>query len=113
MRVWIGGGRIGTATSDDDDSDVAVETEEDVEAFRCRRVAEVTRAKAGNPVGGVGGVEAGEVAVAAIMPGGCWHGQWKKETPCGGCECTPKASCSIASGRDGGMDVVQARMTTG
>lgn len=65
---------MGTATSDDEDSDVAVETEEDVEAFRCRREADVTRAKAGNPVGGVGGVggvEAGEAAVAAIIPRGC------------------------------------------
>lgn len=70
MRVWMGGGRIGTATSDDEDSDVVVEIEDDVDALRCRSEAEVTRAKAGNPDGGVGGVPAGEAAVAAIVVGG-------------------------------------------
>lgn len=70
MRVWIGGGRIGTATSDDDDSEVVVEMDDDVEALRWRSEAEVTRANAGKPEGGVGGVPAGEAAVAAIVDEG-------------------------------------------
>lgn len=47
---------MGTATSDEVDSLVVVERDEEVEAFRCRIDAEVTRANAGSEVGGVGGV---------------------------------------------------------
>jgi hypothetical protein len=47
---------MGTATSDEVDSLVVVDRDEEVEAFRCRIEAEVTRANAGSEVGGVGGV---------------------------------------------------------
>lgn len=56
---------MGTATSDEVDSLVVVERDEDVEALRCRNEAEVTRANAGSEVGGVGGV----VVAADMLPG--------------------------------------------
>lgn len=79
---------MGTATSDEDDSDVAVDTEDDVEALRCSSVADVIRANAGNPVGGVGGVDAGDAAVAAIVPSriwGLWSGVVGRRLTAAGC----------------------------
>lgn len=73
MRVSIGGGRIGTATRDDEDSDVVVEMDEDVDALRCRSAAEVTRANMGRALGGVGGVDAAD-EVAMLTASVSWSG---------------------------------------
>lgn len=56
---------MGTATSDEVDSLVVVDLDEEVDALRCKIEAEVTRANAGSEVGGVGGV----VAAADMVRG--------------------------------------------